>query len=135
MVDIRKAGAVIIRDRKVLMTRTRGKEIFVNPGGKLEEGETSSQALIRELGEELGITVAEGDFEPFGTFHAQAAYDPGKSVTMDVFLVHRWKGEIVPQREIEELAWIDSKLPSGVSIGSIMQYEVLPRLRERGMID
>lgn len=135
MPDIHKAGAVIIRDRKVLMTRTRGKDIFVNPGGKLEAGETPAQALIRELREELGIMVTEADFELLGTFHAQAAYDPAKALVMDVFAVHAWKGEITPQREIEELAWIGTELPDGMQVGSIMQHDVLPLLARRGMID
>ena len=56
--DIHKASGILLQDRKVLVTRSRGKENFVHPGGKLEQGETPKQALVRELKEELNIDVA-----------------------------------------------------------------------------
>ncbi len=52
---IHKAGGVIIHNRQLLLTRSAGKDFFVAPGGKLENNETSKQALVRELAEELKI--------------------------------------------------------------------------------
>lgn len=54
-------GAAIVRDGRVLAAkRTRpaaaaGRWEF--PGGKVEDGESAEEALIREIAEELGVTV------------------------------------------------------------------------------
>ncbi|MFV0373774.1 (deoxy)nucleoside triphosphate pyrophosphohydrolase [Microbacterium sp.] len=56
-------GAVIERDGRVLCAR-RGDGTFAGlwefPGGKVEAGETPQQALVREIGEELGCRVSVG---------------------------------------------------------------------------
>jgi 8-oxo-dGTP diphosphatase len=55
-------GAAILRDGRVLAARrTRpataaGRWEF--PGGKVESGESPEQALVREVAEELGATIA-----------------------------------------------------------------------------
>ena len=134
-VDFHKAGGILIRDRKALITRTRGRDTFINPGGKLEPGETVEQALFRELAEELSIEVLPEDIEPFGTYYAKAAYQEDKRLRMDVFLVKAWEGELVPGREIEEIRWVSSKLEPGLKVGSIFEHEVVPRLKQRGLID
>ena len=87
-IDIRKAGAVLIRDRKLLMTRAHDKHIFVAPGGKLDEGETVIEALIRELEEEIQVAVQASDLEELGVFHAPAAGQEHRMLEMTVFLVH-----------------------------------------------
>ena len=55
-------GAAIIRDGRVLAARrtfpaeVAGRWEF--PGGKVEPGETPEEALVREVAEELGCTIA-----------------------------------------------------------------------------
>ena len=133
--DIYKAAGIIIKDRKMLVERSQGKPAFIGPGGRLEPGETPKQALVRELSEEFQIQVAESDLEPFGRFSAGAANHPGQQVHMETFLVKHWKGEIRPASEIEEIMWLTSDLPQGVTLGSIFAHEVLPQLKQRGLID
>lgn len=52
-------AAVIIRDGRILLTQRSPKGsypwLFESPGGKVDQGETHSQALVRELREELAI--------------------------------------------------------------------------------
>jgi 8-oxo-dGTP diphosphatase len=133
--DIYKAGAIIIKDRKILFTRAKGKEFFIAPGGKLEKDETPIQALKRELMEEINISFEDSDIEEFGVFYAPAAYDLSKKLRMDVFLINRWQGEIKPSNEVEEVLWVNSKILSNIKLGSIFEHEVIPRLKEFGMID
>ena len=134
-VIIHKAGGILIKDRKFLVGRSKGKKFFISPGGKLNPKEASEEALIRELDEELGIVVTKQNLEKFGTFYAPAAEQKEKIIQMDVFLVNQWTGEIQSKSEIEEIMWINSHIPDGVSIGSIFEHDVLPRLKKEDLID
>lgn len=134
-VDIHKAAGILIKDRKFLVSRSKGKEFFISPGGKLESGETSEEALVRELKEELSIMVESNGLEKFGTFYAPAAGEEDKQIQIDVFLVRRWEGEIQLDGEVAEITWIDSHLPEGMQLGSIFQHDVLPRLKKENLID
>lgn len=133
--DIYKAAGIIIQDRKLLFTRAKDMNFFIDPGGKIEEDETAEQALVRELKEELSIDVAESDLEFFGEFVAEAANHKGKTVNMKAFIVKKWQGTIVPDSEIEELCWLTSDLPADVQVGSIFGGKVLPKLHEQGLVD
>ncbi len=133
--DIHKSGGIIIRDNKLLVERSFGKEFFIAPGGSIEEGETPKQALVRELQEEFAIDVIEDNLEEFGVFYAEAAGMDGKRVRMDVFTVKNWDGEPRPNSEVEEIRWITSEIPADIKVGSIFEHEVLPRLKEQSLID
>lgn len=135
MADINKAAGILIKDRKFLVERSKGKTMFIAPGGSIEAGETPKQALVRELMEEFTITTTEEDFEEFGVFTAKAAGQENRIVEMTVFMVKKWEGDIKPDNEVEEVLWIDSNVPSDIQLGSIFEHEVLPRLKEKNLID
>lgn len=134
--DWHKAGGILIRDRKILVERSRGKEFFIAPGGSLESGETARRSLVRELLEEFQVRVGEDDLEEFGTFYAPAAGAESKVLRMDVFLVNNWEPqEPTSDNEVEEVAWINSDIPAGMKVGSIFEHEVIPRLVTANLID
>ena len=54
---IDKLAFIYLKDAKVLMARSRGKDIFYIPGGKREGNETDEQALMREVSEELNVAI------------------------------------------------------------------------------
>lgn len=133
--DIYKASGLILRGRTVLVERSKGKEYFIHPGGKIEPGETAKQALVRELKEEFRIDVREADLEFFDHNSAPAANSPEVAVHMDVFVVKKWQGEIAPDSEVEEIRWLTSKIPEDIKVGSIMMHETIPKLKTEGLID
>ena len=102
------AVALIDRDGQVLLAqRPAGKRmagLWEFPGGKIETGETPEAALIRELGEELGIDTAESCLAPL-TF-ASHSYDDFH-LLMLVYVCRKWTGTPRPL-EGGELAWVQA---------------------------
>ncbi|CAH1543058.1 8-oxo-dGTP diphosphatase [Vibrio jasicida] len=71
------------------------------PGGKVEQNETVEQAMIRELEEEIGITVTEQAlFE-----HLEYDY-PDKSLKFDFMTVSQFNNQPYG-REGQEGRWVD----------------------------
>lgn len=60
MKEIKVAAAIIIKDNKIFVTQ-RGygefKDWWEFPGGKIEQGETNEEALVREIKEELDADI------------------------------------------------------------------------------
>ncbi len=100
------AVALIDDQRRVLLAqRPAGKSmagLWEFPGGKVEDNETPENALVRELHEELGITVEVADLEPLA--FASHTYDDFH-LLMPLFDCAHWQGEI-KGREGQALAWV-----------------------------
>jgi len=100
------AVALVDADGRVLLAqRPAGKPLaglWEFPGGKVNPGETPEIALIRELGEELGIDVAASCLAPF-TF-ASYTY-PDFHLLMPLYICRKWSG-IPIAREGQRLAWV-----------------------------
>lgn len=134
--DWHKAGGVLIKDRKVLAGRNKGKIFFLTPGGGVEKGETPKQTLVRELIEEVQITVREEDLEEFGIFYAPSAGHEESILRMDVFLVKNWEDqEPKADSEVEELVWLTSSVPEDITVGSILEHYIIPQLKSADLID
>ena len=110
-------GAAVIRDGRVLASRRTGPPQLAGcwefPGGKVEDGETDQQALVRELREELQIESVVG---------ARLGPDLviGTTAVLRVYLVravgapqlvdhdaHRWLSE----GELEQVPWLPIDRP------------------------
>ena len=100
------ACALVDADGRVLIAeRPAGKAmagLWEFPGGKVEAGERPEETLIRELKEELGITVSEPCLAPLA--FASHAY-PGFHLLMPLYVCRRWEGTVTPQ-EGQKVAWV-----------------------------
>src|SRR3954464_641166 len=100
------ACALVDADKRVLIAqRPEGKTLaglWEFPGGKVEPGERPEATLIRELQEEIGITVKEDCLAPL-TF-ASHAYDDFH-LLMPLWICRRWDGQVVA-REHASLKWV-----------------------------
>lgn len=99
------AGILEDTDGRVLITERVDDGPFHGlwefPGGKIRRGESPARALLRELGEEIGVL-------PLASSHfLSLRHDyPDRSVSIDFFLVERWRNE--PQGlEGQALDWVD----------------------------
>ena len=101
-----KLAVAVIRDAdgRMLVVRKRGTTAFMQPGGKIDPGETASAALLRELREELNADCAEADLRHIGRGQAPAANEPGLQVDAEIFAV-ALRQVPVPGAEIEAMAW------------------------------
>jgi len=125
---IRIAAAVITDDAgRALLVRKRDTTAWMQPGGKLEPGESPDVALARELAEELGYRLAPAAFEHWGRFTAAAANEAGHTVDCDIYRVRTDQVPAVAA-EIEELVWLDAGAAHGLTLAPLFVEQVLPRL-------
>lgn len=97
------AAITDLRGRILLARRIEGRDLaglWEFPGGKREPGESSEAALVRELQEELGITVQVG-----ARLISVPQQYPDKRLCLDVRRVNGWQG--TPRGiEGQALAWV-----------------------------
>ena len=100
------ACALVDTDKRVLIAQRPQDKAMAGlwefPGGKVEPGERPETTLIRELHEEIGITVTEACLAPL-TFasHASASFQ----LLMPLYICRRWEGLVIA-REGQNLAWV-----------------------------
>ena len=112
---IEVVAAILLRDgekgQEYLLAQRPAGKVYAGywefPGGKVEAGETLREALVRELQEELGITVDRA----WPWLSCEFSY-PHANVRLKFFRVVSWDGEIVPI-EHSGLIWarIGGELP------------------------
>ena len=128
MDKIHKIGAIILKNKKILVAKKKNK--FIIPGGRVEEGEDDLTCLKRELLEELKVDLITSEY--FGRYEHDAALDPGMKIKMRVYFV-KIAGEPIASSEISEIAFVNSH--HNLKMGSIVTEEVIPELVKRGLIE
>lgn len=127
MPDIHVSAAVIVdAEGRVLVVRKQGTTRFMQPGGKPEPGESAVQTLIRELQEELGLTLDESELHPLGTFISEAANEPGHRVVAAAFSTSVDPGVVTVQAELAELRWITPADVATLPLAPLSVEHLLP---------
>ena len=97
------AGILEHEDRILICRRTKAQSHPLKwefPGGKVEPGESPSDALTRELQEELGISGAAGD----EIARYEYTYSGKNPILLIFFRVRQYQGE--PQNRVfHEIRW------------------------------
>ena len=109
--------AVIIRDGKVLLCRSKGADKYYLPGGHIDFGETAAQALEREILEETSLKSKVGEF--LGVVE-NSFLQHGKK-HCEINLVYRAEiedGEVRAAEDWIEFDWVD--------VSSVASVELLP---------
>jgi 8-oxo-dGTP diphosphatase len=123
---VEKVSAIVIKDKRILLVKERGKDFFITPGGKREVGEENITTLQRELTEELNTMAINPVF--YCTFEGQAE---GFFLRMFAYLCDL-ASEPIPCSEIDELAWYDTS--TNVKVSKFFEKNVLPKLLADGLI-
>mmetsp|Transcript_229 Transcript_229/g.290 ORF Transcript_229/g.290 Transcript_229/m.290 type:complete len:164 (-) Transcript_229:257-748(-) len=130
---IDKLALILVKNRRQLVVRSKGKEAFFTPGGKREAGESDEDALCRECKEELAVDLRKGSIRPYGVFQAQAFGKPeGTMVRMTCFTAD-YEGTLQPSAEIEELKWVDSGFEHKYL--TVTGIQIIEDLKAKGLIE
>lgn len=102
------AGPEVLLGRKLTGL---GEGKMVAPGGKLELGESPVDAAVREVREEVGLTVDAGALQMLGTLTYLFPTKPEWSQVSWAFLAHGDFGEAAASDELDALWTPVSSLP------------------------
>ena len=101
-------AVAVIKDGDFILATQRGYGEFKGgwefPGGKVEDGETPREALVREIEEELAAKIQVGDFIE------RLDYDyPDFHVTLDCFWANLCPGEKISLLEHLDAKWLNKE--------------------------
>jgi 8-oxo-dGTP diphosphatase len=102
---VRAAGAVLLRDGLVAVVHRPKYDDWTLPKGKLESGESDTEAARREVLEETGfVGEIDGDL---GTVHYEVVRG-GRTLPKVVryYVMHAAGGEFLADDEVDELRWL-----------------------------
>ena len=115
---IRVVAAIIKQNNQILVTQ-RGygdyKDWWEFPGGKIEEGETPQEALVREIKEELDTEIAVGDHlmtveYDYPEFHLSMECFWCSVVSGHLSLLEHEAAKWLPQNDLKRVKWLPADI-------------------------
>ncbi len=119
---IKVVAAIICHEEKILcVQRGPSKFEYIHhkyefPGGKVEEGESNEDALIREINEELSMNIENLNFllqveHQYPDFHITMDCYQCQVKTKDLTLTEHIAFKWLSKNELENLDWAAADLP------------------------
>lgn len=133
---IEVVGTMFFRDGKLLIDKPVSKPTFQMIGGKVELGEPTKEAAIRECHEELGEKAIfdEERIEFVMDFEEIATSDPTQKIHMNIFQYNgELKGELTVSQEIESFMWFGADDDRNL-LSNTLKNEIVPYCIEKGLI-
>lgn len=118
-ISIAVSAFVLDEAGELLMIRRTDNDLYALPGGKLELGETLSEAVIREVHEETGMTIRVTELiGAYSNPNHVIAYDDGE-VRQEFSICFRGEpvsGELQTSSESKEVHWVSEQRLTGLQI-------------------
>jgi ADP-ribose pyrophosphatase YjhB (NUDIX family) len=115
-------SAAIFREGKVLLVRrarSPGKGFHSLPGGRVEFGETLTEALHREVQEETGLKI---EIIGLAGWREVLPTQPGRGHYVVMSFAARWiAGEPVLNDELDAFSWVPPALPRDLRLTDGLQ--------------
>ena len=127
---IEVVGAAIIKEDKVLVMQRSNQMTLPGmwefPGGKVEADETEQEALIREIKEELSVTInildyineASYDYD-FGT--VQLKVYTAEIISGQITLEEHSDGKWVTADELKNIDWAPVDIPAAKALVKVLR--------------
>lgn len=121
------AACIIDSLNRLLVVRKHGSAIFMQPGGKIEQGEQPIETLVREIKEELQLDIPLNLPQAIGNFEAPAANEPGYLVKAELFTIQLPNSPtLTASAEIAEARWLTHGDIPHINMAPLMHTYVLP---------
>ncbi|GHF23461.1 NUDIX hydrolase [Amycolatopsis deserti] len=126
-VPVRCVGGILHDQagRLLLVQRANepGRGLWSIPGGRVEPGETDSEALVREMREETGLVVRPGELAGHVIRGRYEIYD---------YVCEIESGELVPGDDAADARWVDEAALAALALtdglaDTLRGWEMLPR--------
>jgi len=113
---------------ELLLVRKKGSKYFQLPGGKIAVGESDSEALVRELREELQFDTEPATLLFIGRHVTQAVNECDTLVEGYIYLIKlAMKLDFQPQAELEEVEWINKSNWQDYQLAHLAEEFVIPK--------
>lgn len=125
-----RVSIIIISNKKLLLVKgSTGfyNQFYFTPGGKIENGETQQQAIIRELNEELSIIPIK--VKPYLTYTSSIP-NTQENQQVNCYILEKYEGVIKINSEISELFWYDKNnfKDNSPAIANSIYSQLIPKL-------